>query len=229
MIIMEKSVKESMFTYYDERAREYDEIYTLGKGPASINDPQIYKEETQVLQRVVNEVCRGKLLDIPCGTAFWLPSYAEKCGSFYLFDQSENMLEQARMKAILSGIDNRCTYGRGDILDDHWETGTYDSILIGFFISHLTESQENLFFTKLCKSLSPEGRFLILDSVWTETRSKTRGKSGNQKRRLNDGTEFEIYKKYFDRPDIDNIGVNYGFKIDLHHFGETFCGFSGRL
>ena len=34
---MDPDLKESMFRYYDERAAEYEEIYLLGKGPASIS------------------------------------------------------------------------------------------------------------------------------------------------------------------------------------------------
>ena len=36
---MDENLKQSMFAYYEERAPEYEEIYTLGKGPASISDP----------------------------------------------------------------------------------------------------------------------------------------------------------------------------------------------
>jgi len=115
---MKKSLKYSMFKYYDERAKEYDEIYTLGKGPASINDPRVYMEETKTLQRIVNRMCRGKLLDIPCGTAFWLTSYAEKCSSVHLFDQSDNMLDQAKLKALQAGIADRCSYFVGDLLEN---------------------------------------------------------------------------------------------------------------
>lgn len=217
-----------MFKYYDERAQEYDEIYTLGKGPASINDPQLYKEEAQILQGVVKRICRGNILDIPCGTAFWLPSYAEECTAVTLFDQSEKMLEQAQKRSIEAGIDNRCTYHRGEILSENWEVRSFDSILIGFFISHLTDPQEETFFNKLSQALSPAGRFLILDSVWSETRAITRKKSGQQKRKLNDGTEFDIYKKYLERTDIKNLGAKYGCKVKVHHFGRTFCAFSGR-
>jgi len=225
---MEKSLRDSMFEYYNERAQEYDELYTSGKGPASINDPNLYIKETKTLQGMVRKMCQGKILDIPCGTAFWLPSYAENCTTAVLFDQSEKMLEQAQIKAIQAGIDNCCTYVRGDILKDYWEQYSFDSVLIGFFISHLINSQEELFFNKLSMALSPNGQFLILDSVWSEERAKTRAKSDKQKRRLNDGTEFDIYKKYFERADIESLGIKYGYKIKVHHFGKTFCAFSGR-
>ena len=42
---MSMKLKKSTSLYYDERAREYDGIYTLGKGPASISDPNIYKHD----------------------------------------------------------------------------------------------------------------------------------------------------------------------------------------
>ena len=42
---MSMKLKKSTSLYYDERADEYDGIYTLGKGPASISDPNIYKHD----------------------------------------------------------------------------------------------------------------------------------------------------------------------------------------
>jgi len=40
------------------------------------------------------------------------------------------------------------------------------------------------------------GRFLILDSAWSTERAKFNAREERQPRRLNDGTAFEIYKRY---------------------------------
>jgi len=68
----EKSrLSKEMMSYYDERAREYDEIY-LGKGPASIPDPIAYKNEVTKISRIVSTFGRGHLIDVGCGTGFCL-------------------------------------------------------------------------------------------------------------------------------------------------------------
>ena len=38
-----------MLAYYDQRAPEYEEAYTLGTGTASIQDPEVFKAEARVL------------------------------------------------------------------------------------------------------------------------------------------------------------------------------------
>ena len=85
---MNPDLRESTFRYYDERAPEYDEIYTLGKGSTSISDPSAYIGEVGILSGLVARFCQGRLLDLPCGTGFWLPHYAARCVSTTMLDQS---------------------------------------------------------------------------------------------------------------------------------------------
>ena len=226
---MDNSLKESMFQYYDERASEYDEIYLYGKGTTSISDSKAYIEETDILKTVVNDICFGSLLDIPSGTAFWLPAYADKCDSIMLVDQSKEMLAISRNRAEQYGIGDRCEIAHGDIFDIDLPHNKCDTILTGFFISHLTEQEESVFIPRVKDSLNSRGKILILDSAWSQKRAATRKKEGKQVRRLNDGSQFNIYKKYFEISDIDAFGKKYNLKMEIHHFGLTFCAFSGRL
>lgn len=216
-----------MLVYYDERAPEYDEIYLAGKGPASISDPLVYQEETLKLKQVVNELCVGDILDIPCGTSFWLPSYGRHCTNVLLVDQSGRMLEESRRRAQQIGLEDRCQFLQTDISSFEWAGKKFDTILVGFFISHLRREEESVFLSQARDSLKQEGKLLILDSIWSQERAKTRKKEGEQVRRLNDGREFTIYKKYFTLSDIEALGEAFSLAIAIHHFGRTFCAFSG--
>lgn len=226
---MDDSLKESMFQYYDDRASEYDEIYLYGKGSTALNNSTAYIEETEKLKKIVSDICFGDLIDIPCGTAFWLPSYAEKCNSLLLVDQSLRMLEISRKRAHRNGIDDRCKIVQADILNSKWKFNKFDIVLIGFFLSHLTKQEENIFLSGIKNSLKKRGKLLILDSAWSHKRAETHQKEGRRIRRLNNGTEFEIYKKYFEPNDIKEIGKKHNLKMEIHHFGLTFCAFSGKL
>ncbi|MBI4765323.1 MAG: class I SAM-dependent methyltransferase [Deltaproteobacteria bacterium] len=225
---MDQTLKQSMMAYYSERAPEYDEIYTAGKGPTSINDPLTYKEETNRLKQIVNTLCAGDILDVPSGTAFWLPSYAHHCATVLLVDQSLKMLKESRERARQNGLEDRCSFLQTDIFNYDWAGHQFDTVLVGFFISHLTAEEESLFFSKVCDALKPSGKLLILDSTWSQERAKTRNKEGEQARKLNDGTEFTIYKKYFTLADIETLGKKFRLTFDVHYFGRTFCAFSGR-
>jgi SAM-dependent methyltransferase len=106
-----------MLTYYDERAPEYEEAYTLGTGTASIPAPEVFKTEARVLAGIVGRFAHGRLIDLACGTAYWLPHYAPNCSRITLFDQSAKMLTEGRAKAHSLGIVDRCDFFQGDFFE----------------------------------------------------------------------------------------------------------------
>jgi ubiquinone/menaquinone biosynthesis C-methylase UbiE len=226
---MDSDLRQRMLTYYDERAPEYEEAYTLGTGTASIPDPEVFKGEARVLTDIVSRFAHGRIMDLACGTAYWLPSYAPNCSRITLFDQSSRMLTEGRVKAHRLGIVDRCAFVQGDFFAHKFDQAAYDTVLVGFFLSHLTEAQERLLFDALRTMLDASGRFLILDSAWSPERSKFNAKVERQPRRLNDGTAFEIYKRYCDQDDISRCAREYDAKLDIEHFGPAFYAVSGTF
>jgi ubiquinone/menaquinone biosynthesis C-methylase UbiE len=226
---MDSDLRQRMLTYYDERAPEYEEAYTLGTGTASIPDPEVFKAEARVLASIVGRFAHGRLMDLAYGTAYWLPHYAPNCSCITLFDQSDRMLTEGRAKADRLGIVDRCAVVQGDFLAHEFDQAAYDTVLVGFFLSHLTETQERLLFDALRIMLDSSGRFLILDSAWSPERSKFNAKVERQPRRLNDGTTFEIYKRYCDQDDISRWAKEYDVKLDVEHFGPAFYAVSGTF
>jgi SAM-dependent methyltransferase len=196
---MDAELRRQMLDYYDERAPDYEEAYTLGTGTASIADPAVFTREIPQLCDVVRRFGHGRLLDLACGTGYWLPHYAGNCSTITLFDQSSNMLAEARGKTDRLGITDRCVFRCGD------------------------------FFESLRRMLSGDGRFLILDSAWTSERAKFNAKEERQQRRVNGGTTFEVYKRYCDRADIDGWTTTYGVTLEIEHFGTAFYAVSGRF
>ena len=168
---MDSDLRKQMLAYYDQRATEYEEAYTLGTGTASIPDPEVFKAEARVLAGIVRQFARGRIMDLACGTAYWLPDYAPNCSHVTLFDQSDRMLMEARAKVNRLGIIDRCVFLRGDLFDHAFEHAAYDTALVGFLLSHLTEAQEHSLFDALRTLLDSSGRFLILDSAWSPERA----------------------------------------------------------
>src|SRR5688572_6281496 len=226
---MDFELRHGMLRYYDERAHEYEEAFVLGTGTASIADPDVFRAEAAILAGIVERFAHGRLIDVACGTGYWLPHYADRCSSITLFDQSERMLAECRRKLAALGIGDRCSLVRADFFDHEFGRDSYDCSLVGFLSSHLTEPQERLLFEALRRMLGASGRFLILDSAWSPERARVNAKAGRQERRLNDGTRFQIYKRYCDRDDISGWGTNYGAAISIEHFGTAFFAASGRF
>ena len=116
-----------------------------------------------------------------------------------------------------------------DVLEHPFPSRAFDSALIGFLISHLADEQERVLFERLRAMLDTRGRFLILDSAWSLERARFNAKSEQQERRLNDGSRFEIYKRYIDRQDILEWERKYGVATSIEHFGAAFVAVSGRV
>jgi len=95
-------------------------------------------------------------------------------------------------------------------------------------LSHLTDEQERLVFARLKMLLDEGGEFLILDSAWSTARAQFNTKVEHQERQLNDGTRFEIYKRYFDERDIRGWKDKYDVTLRVEHFGTAFLAVSGR-
>jgi ubiquinone/menaquinone biosynthesis C-methylase UbiE len=226
---MDPNLRDRMLAYYNERAAEYEDAYTRGTGTASITDPGVFTTEIGVLEGIVRGFGRGHLLDVACGTGYWLPHYIRNCSRVTLFDQSERMLGECELKVGRSGGADRCSLVRSDVFHYPFPLCTHDSALVGFLLSHLSDEQERLLMQILRQTLRPGARVLILESAWAELRAKFNEKVGRQLRRLNDGTEFHIYKRYISREDIAAWDRKYGLTPSIEHFGDALCAVSGSF
>ncbi len=217
-----------MHEYYEARVSEYDEVYD-GRGPASLSEPDGYRAEVRILRDIIGRHLEGRLVDIACGTAFWLPAYAGRIRSVTLFDQSPGMLDAARSRAAESGISARSSLVRGNALAPCFQKAAFQCALVGFLLSHLTSEEERRFFVLLRSIIEPSGSFLILDSVWTSARAAVRQREGEQVRQLNDGRSFSIYKRYFDRCDLEAMEKRHGLRTSIEHFGGAFFALRGTF
>ena len=85
----------------------------------------------------------------------------------------------------------------------------------------------DLFFRKLRNALKPGGRVLILDSNWTRYRG-SRPREGTTLRTLNDGRQFEIYKRYFEGADFDRMSEVCEMDFTVQYDGKLYLGVTGR-
>ena len=222
---MEK--QQALVDYYEERAPEYDELYS-GRGPG-IADPQAYIKDVAEISTICRAFGCGHLIDIGCGTGYWLQYYARNCREITLVDQSRNMLVQCKKRTNAIVPDIGVHFIKGNFFHLRFLSRIFDTALMGFLISHLSEADEQTLFTKIKGILKPKADILWIDGSWSALRQKSRKKEGLQTRTLNNGRSFSIFKRYFDEQDIKTIVEKYSLSLHSLYIGEVFFAAHGTL
>jgi demethylmenaquinone methyltransferase/2-methoxy-6-polyprenyl-1,4-benzoquinol methylase len=171
--------------YYDRRAPEYDEWY-LGSGRFAERDRPGWEAEVEGLRRALEGLPPARTLDVACGTGFLTRHLP---GEVVGLDQSASMLEEARRQAP------QATFLEGDALTLPFEDCTFDRVFTAHFYGHLEHDERERFLgeaSRVAKELVVADSALRPD-VEPEER---------QERILNDGSRWEVYKRYFSADEL---------------------------
>jgi ubiquinone/menaquinone biosynthesis C-methylase UbiE len=165
--------------YYDARAAEYDEWY-LGIGKFAERDRPDWELETAELTGVLERLPAARTLDVACGTGF-LTRHLR--GEIAGLDQSARMLEIAAERVP----DGR--FVQGDALELPFDDGEFDRLFTGHFYGHLDEDERTRFLSEAQRVAS---ELVVVDSA-----ERPDTQDGMQERVLNDGSRWEVLKRYF--------------------------------
>jgi ubiquinone/menaquinone biosynthesis C-methylase UbiE len=166
--------------YYDTRAPEYDEWY-LGVGRFADRDRPDWNDELADLIAMIEALPPKRTLDVACGTGF-LTRHLN--GEITGLDQSARMLETARERMP------EATFVRGDALQLPFPDDSFDRVFTGHFYGHLRE-EERIRFLGEARRVAPE--LVVVDA----SNEHVSVEEEMQERILNDGSRWEVYKRYF--------------------------------
>jgi ubiquinone/menaquinone biosynthesis C-methylase UbiE len=167
-------------TYYERRAREYDD-WVFGTGLFADRHRPAWHEERRRLEATIASLPAVRTLDVACGTG-WLTQHLR--GDVTGLDASASMLEIAAERMPEAEI------VVGDALDLPFDGGSFDRVLTGHFYGHL-EEKERLRFLEEARRVAPE--LVVVDSALRDDVEPVEW----QERELNDGSRWEVYKRYF--------------------------------
>jgi SAM-dependent methyltransferase len=168
-------------TYYDRRAPEYDEWY-LGLGRFDGLERPHWDDEVRSLERTVAALPPARTLDVACGTAFLTRDLR---GDVVGLDQSRRMLTIARERMP------NATFVEADALTGlPFPDASFDRVFTAHFYGHL-EPDDRVRFRADALRVAPE--LVVVDSATRPDREPEE----SQERILNDGSRWEVYKRYF--------------------------------
>ena len=190
-----------MKEYYDQRAPEYDDWY-LGRGLFEPRDREGWDAELDHLFSVISALGPGRTLDVACGTGF-LTRHLR--GDVVGLDQSKRMLDEAHKRAP------SVTYVQGDGLSLPFVDQSFDRVFTGHFYGHLERAERERFLAE-ARRVAPE--LVVVDA----SRTHSEVDEHMSPRVLNDGSTWEVFKRYFTGPALaEELGGG-----EVLHDGDWF-------
>ena len=169
-------------TYYAQRAREYDRVYDL---PA-------WQSDLRRVEEMMSRVFSGRRVFEPaCGTGYWTRLIAQS----------------TTLTIVRSRHDTRANvrFEQRDAYVACHGAPSFDGGHAGFWISHVDRSRMATFLAAFHSYLVAGAIVLMMDERQTEGRNRHVPTSrtvaaGNryERRRLENGGEFEIIKNFYD-------------------------------
>jgi SAM-dependent methyltransferase len=167
--------------YYEHRAPEYDDWY-YGAGQFGGRARPGWNEEIAALGRALAALAPARTLDVACGTGF-LTRHLR--GVVVGLDQSPAMLREFACRRP------EATVVEADVLDGlPFGEGAFDRVFTGHFYGHLEPGPRERFLAE-ARRVAPE--LVVVDSALREDVEA----ESVQERVLNDGSRWEVYKRYF--------------------------------
>ena len=140
----------------------------------------------EALERAVTALAPARTLDIACGTGF-LTRHLR--GPVTGLDQSDRMIE------IAHGRMPSAEFVQADAIPLPFADDSFDRVFTGHFYGHLEGTEREAFLAE-ARRVAPE--LIVVDSAVRPDHEREEV----QERILNDGSAFEVYKRYFDGDEL---------------------------
>lgn len=174
-----------MKAYYEARAAEYDDWY-LGLGRFDGLERPHWDDEVRALERMLAGLPPLRTLDVACGTSFLTRHLG---GDVTGLDQSASMLEVARARVPAAEL------VQADALSLPFPDAAFERVFTAHFYGHLEESERVRFLAE-ARRVAPE--LVVVDAAVRPDREREEW----QERVLDDGTRWEVYKRYFEPDEL---------------------------
>ncbi|HEX4008510.1 MAG TPA: class I SAM-dependent methyltransferase [Solirubrobacteraceae bacterium] len=211
--------------YYRARAGEYDQWWLRqGRFDRGAEANARWFEETHQLERVVDEFDpSGDVLELAGGTGLWTRRLAARAAHLTVLDAAPEVLAINRERVG----DPTVTYTQADLFDYTPQPGAYDVCFFSFWLSHVPADRFAAFWHTVATALKPGGRVLFIDSARTERSTAADHRLPEQDeqtmtRRLDDGREFQIVKRFYDPGPLETELAGLGWDCRVTGTGEFF-------
>ena len=206
----------SLPDYYARRAGEYEKIFAK---------PERQPDLASLRALLDGRFAGRDVLEVACGTGYWTPLISGSARSVLATDINEEVLDIARHKAYPN---HNVEFRIADAYTLANVTGRFSAGFAGFWWSHIPKQRLSHFLDCFHSKLLPGARVVFLDNNYVE-RSNTpiarRDSDDNtfQKRKLEDGAEFEVLKNFPTETELRASVTARADDVEVIQFNYYWC------
>jgi demethylmenaquinone methyltransferase/2-methoxy-6-polyprenyl-1,4-benzoquinol methylase len=210
--------------YYRERAGEYDDWWfrrgRYDHGPET--NARWFSDVAEAHAALERFKPSGNVLELACGTGLWTERLLRDAKSVTVVDGSPEMLDLCRSRVG----EQRVSYVQADLFA--WEPErTYEVCFFGFWLSHVPEERLEAFWAKVGRAVGSGGRVFFIDSLRHDRASALdhalpEPQSPIMLRRLADGREYQIVKRFYEPAALQQRLVELGWSAQIQSTREFF-------
>jgi len=225
--MVDDAVLTEQLQYYRARAGEYDSWWLRqGRFDRGLEANARWFAEAAALEGVLERFDpRGNVLELACGTGLWTRHLVRYATSVTAVDGAAETLAINRVR--LGGDAARVEYVQADLFDWTPPAAAFDACVFAFWLSHVPEERFERFWETVAGALAPGGRVLVIDSARTERSTAADHRlppagEDTMTRRLDDGREFQIVKRFYDPDALAARLAGLGWDVEAGSTGEFF-------
>jgi ubiquinone/menaquinone biosynthesis C-methylase UbiE len=223
------NIVQKQIGYYRARAKEYDEwFYRQGYYDRGEVLNEEWRQDAQIVRdQLLDSPKLPHILEMAGGTGIWTQELVKISDKLTVLDASPEMIEINRAKVQ----SDKVTYQLADLFQ--WQPEQQvDMVFFGFWLSHVPKEKLSPFLETVHRALKPDGRLFFIDSQKIQTGTSNRQKVDTvndvQKRVLNDGSEFEIIKIYYNHENLTKVLNEHGFDVTVQATPKYFIYADGK-
>lgn len=226
----ESALLDEQRDYYRARAREYDRWWLReGRFDHGQQANARWFADAAALEAELDRFGpTGTVLELACGTGLWTRHLIDHASRLVAVDAAPEVLEINRARVA----DGRVRYVEADLFEWAPPAGAFDACFFGFWLSHVPESRFESFWNSVRSALKPGGRVMFIDSARSEysgARDHVAPADDEETmtRRLEDGSEFRIVKRYYEPAPLEARMAELGWRFEIRRTAEFFIYGSG--
>src|SRR5919202_6754808 len=198
--------------YYRERAPEYDDWWYRRGGYALDPDTAVrWFADVRELEAELDAFgARGDVLELAAGTGIWTRQLLRHADRVTAVDAVPEVLELNRART-----GGAAEYVLADVFA--WEPPReFDVCFFGFWHSHVPSRHFDAFWQLVGRALKPAGRVFLIDNARLgDSRHLVRASGEVARRRLSDGREFDIVKRFWEPGELEREVAQVGWGLSV--------------